>query len=100
MTDTIKCVILETWEDFERTNLNIFVVIFVKKEQECQLDIVDIKISVIGKNMNQIFKHGTPSGYKNYKCKCDACRAAWAAYQGPRVKKWRRKKREELRSDI
>lgn len=26
-------------------------------------------------------RHGTSNGYTNLKCRCDACRAAWAAYK-------------------
>src|SRR5580693_6668971 len=25
-------------------------------------------------------EHGTVSGYKNHRCRCNACRAAWQAY--------------------
>ncbi len=29
---------------------------------------------------NGTIPHGTPSGYGNYRCRCDACRAAWTPY--------------------
>jgi hypothetical protein len=25
-------------------------------------------------------RHGTANGYKNYACRCDECRKAWAEY--------------------
>lgn len=30
-------------------------------------------------------RHGTANGYTNHKCRCDKCRAAWAAYMKPYV---------------
>jgi hypothetical protein len=30
------------------------------------------------------FSHGTANGYNNHRCRCDACRAAWAEYQASR----------------
>ena len=38
-------------------------------------------------------QHGKPSTYNNLKCRCDKCKAAWAEYMRPRVKKWRADKR-------
>ena len=26
------------------------------------------------------YRHGTASAYSNYRCRCDACRRAWATY--------------------
>lgn len=39
--------------------------------------------------------HGNASTYNNYKCGCVDCKAAWAAYNRPRIKKWRTRKRRE-----
>jgi hypothetical protein len=33
--------------------------------------------------------HGKASTYNNHKCRCEACRAAWAAYLRPRIKQYR-----------
>lgn len=30
-------------------------------------------------------RHGTPNGYTNYRCRCDACREAWRVYYAEQV---------------
>jgi hypothetical protein len=37
--------------------------------------------------------HGRASSYNNHKCRCTDCKAAWAMYMYPRLKKHREKKR-------
>lgn len=37
-------------------------------------------------------RHGTPSAYQNYKCRCDDCRAAWNEYMRPKLRAYRAKK--------
>jgi hypothetical protein len=39
--------------------------------------------------------HGRASTYNNHKCRCEDCKAAWADYMRDRVKKWRRKQKQE-----
>ncbi len=40
-------------------------------------------------------QHGKPSTYNNLKCRCKACKDAWAEYMRPRVKKWREERKRE-----
>lgn len=42
--------------------------------------------------------HGRASTYNNHKCRCDECRAAWAAYMKPRIRKYRERKRQKEES--
>ena len=38
-------------------------------------------------------KHGIPSTYNNYQCRCDICRQAWAEYMRPRIRAYRKTKK-------
>lgn len=38
-------------------------------------------------------KHGIPSTYNNYNCRCDICREAWAMYMRPRIRAYRKNKK-------
>lgn len=42
-------------------------------------------------------QHGKASTYNNHKCRCDACKKAWADYirEGGYVKRYQEKKRKE-----
>lgn len=43
------------------------------------------------------FTHGTPGAYTNRRCRCDACKAVWAAYMLPRKRALVRARRAKHR---
>lgn len=45
--------------------------------------------------METNIKHGSPSTYNNYKCRCDECRAAWRVYSRKYRDAYYQRNREE-----
>lgn len=45
--------------------------------------------------MAKKLEHGKASTYNNHGCRCDLCKAAWNKYMKPRVRVWRKAKKEK-----
>lgn len=45
-------------------------------------------LRALGAEHPELIPHGTTGGYGNWKCRCQECRAAWAAYKRE-YRRWR-----------